>query len=274
MNSEISQSILSLPVTVELCAGSVDDVELAAEYGVDRIELNSGIAVGGLTPSMGLVRECCRMFHGPVIAMVRPREGGFCYSELQYRQMLLDARLLLEQGIDGIAAGFLKADGRIDQTRCSDFRTQLPGCCLVFHRAFDVLPCRMTGLAELIESGWNRILTSGGQRTAMEGCSSLAELHAAASGRIEILPGGGVRPHNVGAIVTATGIRSVHTALGIRHEDPSTRHNPELSFGPITDSESGMYSGVSRELLAAMMDVVRKGNIKGKTDETHDRHPS
>ena len=200
-------------ITVELCVGGIDDVVLAASRAVDRIELNCGMAVGGLTPTSSLATTAREIFRGLIIAMVRPREGGFVYSNAEYRLMLKESGSLLERGVDGLATGFLTPDKQIDMVRCTEFRREFPTTTLVFHKAFDFVPDRKAALKQLIDCGFNRILTSGGATTAMEGAIELSKLYQLATDEIEILPGGGIRAENVESLIHATGVRQIHSAV-------------------------------------------------------------
>jgi len=199
-------------ITVELCVGGIDDVLLAASRSIDRIELNCGMAVGGLTPTSSLAAEARAVFSGPIIAMVRPREGGFVYSDAEFRLMLQEGESLLEKGIDGLALGFLTQSNQIDVVRCAEVRRAFPNASLVFHKAFDFVPDRKIALAQLIDCGFNRILTSGGAKTAIEGATELSCLQQLAGDQIEILPGGGIRADNIASLIRATGIRQIHSA--------------------------------------------------------------
>ena len=240
-------TLISSPaVLLELCAGGIEDVRLAARLKIDRIELNSGMALGGLTPSAGLVTAARREFSGSIIAMVRPREGGFLYSSAEFLQMLDDCEFLLARGVDGIAIGFLKADGTVDQDRCRKLQAVFPNATLVFHKAFDVTPDLPQALQQLIDCRFQRILTSGGKPTALEGADVLRELQSLANGRIEILAGGGVRAANVAELVQQSGCRQIHSAVRTIVEDSSTKQNPALHFG-ITGTHSGRCYGAASE---------------------------
>jgi copper homeostasis protein len=199
-------------ITVELCVGGIDDVLLAASRSIDRIELNCGMAVGGLTPTSALAAAARTIFSGQIIAMVRPREGGFVYSDAEFRLMLQEGESLLEEGIDGLAVGFLTQSNQIDVARCAEIRRTFPNATLVFHKAFDFLPDRKNALPQLIACGFNRILTSGGAKTAIEGATELSYLQQLAGEQIEILPGGGIRADNIASLIRATGIRQIHSA--------------------------------------------------------------
>ena len=255
-----SDSHNSANVLLELCAGGIEDVRLAARLKVDRIELNSGMALGGLTPSAGLVTASRREFCGPIIAMVRPREGGFLYSSAEFLQMLDDCEFLLARGVDGIAIGFLKADGTVDQDRCRKLRAVFPKATLVFHKAFDMTPDLSQALQQLIDCGFQRILTSGGKPTAIEGAKVLGELQEAARGRIEILAGGGVRAANVAELLKQSGCRQVHSAVRTIVADPSSLNDTALQFGIPGTQSSGCFGAASEgqffELQAAIAEFT------------------
>jgi copper homeostasis protein len=255
--SMTESTALHLPI-LELCAGGINDVLLAASAGVDRIELNSGMVVGGLTPSAGLVSVARKRFAGPIIAMIRPREAGFCYPEAEFQQMLRDATLMLEAGIDGIAFGCLLPDGTVDSHRCQQMRRQCGKATLVFHKAFDATPDLLTAMQTLTDCGINRILTSGGKQTAAEGIEVIRKLCDHAGNHMEILPGGGIRAANVCEILNRTGCSQVHTSVREWAIDPSTQHCSHLDFGS-PDQQPGAYGRASAdqlsELIAAMQAV-------------------
>jgi copper homeostasis protein len=99
-------------VLLEVAAASVEDALAAQEGGADRLELNAALALGGLTPSLGTLIEVKSAVSLPVLVMVRPRPGGFAYSEADLQVMRRDVDLALEHGADGIVFGVLTADGR------------------------------------------------------------------------------------------------------------------------------------------------------------------
>ena len=235
-------------VVLELCIGGIDDVEIAARNEVDRIELNSGMAIGGLTPSYALAKSSRAVFRGPIISMIRPREGGFCYSKSEFLMMLNDAEHLLSLGIEGLATGFLTTDGQIDLDRCRRLRALFPTKQLVFHRAFDVVADRITAINQLIDCGFDRILASGGAATAEQGCASLRDLIQIAGNRIEVLPGGGIRASNVAAIVRNTGCRQVHSAVREIAVDTSTGSATEVHYG-LPSEANGSFGRVSESAL-------------------------
>lgn len=197
-------------ILLEIVVCTVEDCIAAESGGADRIELCAAIATGGLTPSLGTLLETKKRVKIPVMAMVRPRAGGFCYSEEDFTVMQRDAALLVEHGADGIVFGMLHADGSVDTKRCGKIFEIAGDRQTVFHRAFDVVAEPLRALEELIDLGVTRVLTSGQKETAHHGRALIGQLIERAAGRIEVLPGGGVRQHNVLELVESTGCSQVH----------------------------------------------------------------
>jgi copper homeostasis protein len=249
-------------ILLEIIASTVDDCVTAESGGADRIELCAAIATGGLTPSLGAIVEAKKRMHVPVMAMVRPRAGGFCYSEGDFAVMRRDAELLVEQEADGIVFGILHSDGRVDAKRCGKMLELAGGRQTVFHRAFDVVPDPFRALEELIDLGFTRVLTSGQQKTAPEGSELIRRLVDFSRGRIEVLPGAGIRAHNVERLIHATGCTQVHLTAFTANVDASAAASP-LHFGSISDSLSSAYEHVDRETVQRMKEtldaIVQKG---------------
>lgn len=216
----------------EVCCGCTDDAVNAFKGGADRIELNSALFLGGLTPSLGTLRMVKKLVEIPVMAMVRPREGGFCYTDNEYETMKADAALLLENGADGLVFGFLHADGTVDKERTEEFTALCGGWGResVFSRAVDVTPDMMEAVKLLSSIGITRILTSGGEESAIQGCGAIKSMLEAA-GNMQILPGGGITPENVKELVLKTGVNQVHGSARKLCRDTSVRANPKIFFG-------------------------------------------
>jgi copper homeostasis protein len=197
-------------VLVEVCVGSVADIEAAIAAGADRVELCGGLELGGLTPSIGLVETALADCSIPVVVMLRPRAGGFCYDRHEFQVMLRDAERFLGLGARGIVFGLLDEQGCIDVPRCRALVQCAGTNQSVFHRAFDFTSDRRTAIDALIDIGCTRVLTSGGKLTASDGAAALREMIAHVAGRIEIMPGGGIDADNVAQIVRATRCSQVH----------------------------------------------------------------
>ena len=218
-------------VKFELCCGSVDDVAQAYKGGADRVELNSALFLGGLTPSVGALVEAKKRVPLPIMCMVRPRQGGFCYTECEFAVMLADAKILLDNGADGIVFGFLKEDGTVDAERCREMLAVIGDKDSIFHRAIDVTPDVFAALDILIELGFTRVLTSGQAPTVPLGADTIKRMVKHAGGRIEILPGGGIDSRDAPRLRQELGVTALHATAHKTAYDKSTRGNPAIYFG-------------------------------------------
>ncbi|RCX18800.1 copper homeostasis protein [Anaerobacterium chartisolvens] len=218
-------------VLTEICCGSLDDALIAQQAGADRIELNSCLQQGGLTPSLGTFIEAKKRLKIPVMVMVRPREAGFDYSGNEIEVMERDAGLFIEHGAEGIVFGFLNSDGTINLKNSQRMMKIIGRAEAVFHRAFDVVPDPFKALDQLIEIGVTRVLTSGQEASVYDGVPLIAELVKYAKGRIQILPGAGIKLGNVQEIIHKTGVSQIHFASIATRFDTSTAGNSKIFFG-------------------------------------------
>jgi copper homeostasis protein len=244
-------------IKIEICCGSLDDAVSAQEVGADRIELNSSLFLGGLTPSLGTLIAVKKHIRIPVMAMVRPRAAGFYYSPADFETMEEDARLFIEHGADGIVFGFLHPDGTVDMERCARFVFLAKGRPAVFHRAIDVVPDPLKAIDQLIELGITRVLTSGQEPTAPEGAELIAEMVRRASGRIEILPGGGITRKNAKSLVEKTGVSQIHFASLTPVSERSTAANPRIYYGGLLYPPEDRYETADRDSMRSVIGSVR-----------------
>ena len=208
-------------VLLEVCVETFEDAVAAADIGANRIELNAALTLDGLTPSVDQLRKTRQAVGIPVVTMARPRAGDFVYSTGDLHSLRREVSLMLENGADGVAFGLVTDSRSVDVRRCKplvreihDARKQA-----VFHRAFDVLPKPLDELEQLIDLGFDRVMTSGGESTAEAGSAMIASLRRRAAGRIEILPAGGIRPANVVRLLARTDCDQIHSSA----RDPSGR---------------------------------------------------
>lgn len=236
-------------ILVEICCGSAEDVIESQKAQADRVELNSSLFEGGLTPSVGELLVAKETTKLPIMSMVRPRAGGFCYTPTEFRTALKDAELLLENGSDGIVFGFLNPDGTVDAGRCRQMMDRIGSKESVFHRAIDVVPDWKSAIDTLIGLGVTRILTSGQRPSALDGASTIAEMIRYANGRIQVLPGGGVRQYNVKELLEKTGCRQVHISPHKNCFDTSVSGNPAIHFGGALYPPEDRFSVVDAEAV-------------------------
>lgn len=217
-----------MSVLIEAAIDSADAAERAVLEGADRLEVCARLDLGGLTPSLELLRHCLSL-GVPLAVMVRPRGGDFVYTGAELHQLMRDAAAMLDAGAHGVVFGMLGPDHTIDEEAVTSLLQICSGIATVFHRAFDATPDAQAALETLIEWRITRVLTSGHAATAAEGVATLATLSEQAAGRIQILPGGGIRAPNVANIVRRTGVTQVHA----RGTEPGVIASIKLALGTL-----------------------------------------
>ncbi len=242
-------------ILLEVCCGSADDVIQAYRAGASRVELNSDLFHGGLTPTLGELIVAKRETGMQIMAMVRPREGGFCYTEGEFATAVEDAKLLLAHGADGLVFGFLHQDGTLDRerTRVLAGLAQAAGKESVFHRAIDVVPDWPAALDQLISLGITRVLTSGQEADVSLGTDTVREMIRYAGGRIQILPGAGITARNMDRIIAETGCSQIHLAAHKIQWDTSVNNNRAIYYGGALYPPEGRVPGIDSDYIGSMV---------------------
>lgn len=243
---------------VEVCIGSVADALAAEAAGADRVELCAATEVGGLTPSLGLLEQVLAATRLPVIAMIRPRPGGFAYSSEEFAVALRDAEHMLAYGAAGLAFGFLTPAGQLDASRTRELVELARGRETVFHRAFDFTPNPLAAADELIELGVQRILTSGGAATAIAGASTIRAIRERVAGRLEVMPGGGITAESVVELVQQTGCDQIHVGASLPDNDGSLAGNTAIEFFDARYLERGNHRAVAPAKLEDLIAQLKK----------------
>lgn len=216
----------------EICANGVESCIAAQEGGADRVELCAGIPEGGTTPSYGEIKTARRVLTRTRLhVIIRPRGGDFLYTPLELERMTADIDIARELGADGVVFGCLRADGTLDTEANALLMSHAKGMSVTFHRAFDRCANPQEALEELIAQGFDRILTSGQQPTALQGTPLLRQLHAQAAGRITLLAGCGVNEGNIATIARETGIDEFHFSARVAVKSAMTFCNPDVYMG-------------------------------------------
>jgi copper homeostasis protein len=200
----------TLSPILEVCVDDLSGLEAAVEGGADRVELCSALALGGLTPSFGLM-ELAGTFDIPCNAMIRPRAGDFVYSDEDIDIMLSDINAARNAGLAGVVLGASLPDGRLDRMVLQTLAKAAHGLDLTLHRAIDLVPDMAAAVEFAVKLGFTRILTSGGAKTAIEGVEGLRLAMDAAAGRISIMPGSGVSDANAAEFL-ALGVTELHAS--------------------------------------------------------------
>ncbi|WP_423148080.1 copper homeostasis protein CutC [Rubrolithibacter danxiaensis] len=221
--------------SLEICANSVASALAAQNGGAIRIEFCDNLKEGGTTPSYGQITVARQLLHIKLYVIIRPRGGDFLYSDLEFEIMKQDIELCKQAGADGVVFGILNADGTVDKKRCKELLELAKPLAATFHRAFDMCSDPFTALEEIIEMRFERILTSGGETTAIEGIDQIEKLVKQANGRISIMPGSGVNENNILKIAKQTRANEFHTTAKSRIGSNMTFQNSNAAMSPNSD---------------------------------------
>lgn len=202
------------PFELEVCVDNFDKALIAQTSGASRIELCTDLSSGGVTPPETLIRQCVEALSIPTHVLVRPRAGNFVYNESEIAEMLHSIALCQEIGVAGVVWGALTSQNDYDRPTCTRLMEASRGLSVTFHKAFDEVNDPQAVISILVEDGFDRILTSGAQATAIEGKEALREYILWAQNKIVIMCAGGIRSSNIGSIAQVTHARSWHAAFG------------------------------------------------------------
>lgn len=219
------------PFKIEICVEGIDGLVAAQEAGADRVELCASLLEGGLTPSMGVIREALRVATIPFHVIIRPRGGDFLYSELEFQSMLEDIKALRAMGVAGVVIGCLTADGQIDEARTRSLVEAARPMAVTCHRAFDMTRDYPEAIEALVRAGVDRVLTSGQRDTALEGIEILKDTAARAAGRIVIMACGALDVDTIAQVRRATGVDEMHFAALKTIKSPMAFRNPHVGMG-------------------------------------------
>ena len=263
--TEIRGRNIMLP-ELEVCTGDYDSIMAAFLGGATRVEICAALPIGGLTPTaavMEMTRHVAPAMKRHVL--IRPRPGDFLYTDNEFMTMVAEMRSPGIMAADGYVIGILDADGNVDKERTAllmkcvgENATDCEGNrkSFTFHRAFDMTSDPFQALEDIIELGFDRILTSGCAATAEAGIPMLRRLNEQAAGRIVIMAGGGVNAANVRKIMEETGVMSLHGSCSGRVESGMRFRNESASMGAGSDDEYS-WNTTSRDKVEALVKAIR-----------------
>lgn len=197
---------------LEIACFNLDSAVIAQENGADRVELCDGIEVGGTTPNFEITQQVRALITIDLNVMIRPRGVNFVYSDAEFQQMKNEIVQFKEIGVNGFVFGILKQNNSINISQNIELVELAKPIPCTFHRAFDEVSDAFQSLEEIIECGFQTILTSGQKPNVMEGANRLAELVSKANNRITIMPGGGLRSSNLAFIQEKTKATFYHSS--------------------------------------------------------------
>jgi copper homeostasis protein len=242
-------------VLLEICVDSLESAMNSEHGGADRVELCAGLPEGGTTPSAGMIAAVRKKLSIGLQVMIRPRGGDFCYSTEEFGIMQRDVLIAKQLGANGVVFGILNFDGEMDKPRMQQLIETARPLRVTCHRAFDMAADFERALDDLIELGVQRVLTSGGHKSAIDAMPTLKQIAQHARGRISVMACGELSTTNVKAVVNYTGVTEVHAGLGEPVASTMRFRNPRIAMGSIGGAEyqrSVVSEHSVRELRAAL----------------------
>jgi len=242
---------------MEVVIDCVQSAVNAEKAGAIRVELCSNLVEGGTTPSLGVFEMIKEATNIPVFVMIRPRGGDFLYSDLEFAVMVKEIEIFKDKNADGFVFGLLKSDGTVDMERNQvliDMCKPLP---VTFHRAFDVVTDGFKALEDIISLGFDRILTSGMEPTALEGLPFLTKLIEKAGDRIIIMPGGGINEKNLSRILEHCKAKEFHGSARSSFPSNMTFHTPSIHMGAALYRSESTIRISSYDKLNTMLNIRR-----------------
>ncbi|MBM4160368.1 MAG: copper homeostasis protein CutC [Ignavibacteria bacterium] len=236
---------------VEVCIDSVESALAAQQGGASRVELCAELDKGGITPSAGTIEQVCRSIRIGVHVMIRPRPGDFCYSDHEFAVMQKDIQVARQLGAHGAVFGVLTRDRTVDVPRTKALVELARPMSISFHRAFDESVNLDTAMEAIIGLGIDRILTSGGRPSALEGMGKIKELVQRSNGRIAIMAGAGITLENASAIIAWTGVDEIHVRSAVTRVAGNAPRNGSLFALP--------RAVVDPQAVKSYLNVVQRG---------------
>ena len=197
----------------EACVESFEKALEAQNYGANRIELCENLAVGGTTPSYGTVKVCLKKLNIPIFPMIRARGGNFIYSKDEIVIMKEDIKIFKELGVKGLVLGCLTSDNKIDLELTKELVDLAYPMEVTFHKAIDEILNPLDYIDDLVNIGIKRILTSGGEATALEGKDLINEMIKKSNGRLKIVVAGKVTKGNLNGLSNLISADEFHGKL-------------------------------------------------------------
>jgi copper homeostasis protein len=226
-----------MPYQVEVCIDNIESLSYAEQGGADRIELCSSLALGGLTPSIGFIKQAVKQARIPIYAMIRPRQGDFLYQDDDIEIMLEDIYHAKQAGVAGVVFGVLNQHAEIDMPLAQVLMRAAQGLGVTFHRAVDQCRDYRQAIENIAELGCERLLTSGLSPNAYDGRDTIADMVTLANQRFSVMAGAGVNADNVSHIILRSGVKEVHLSAKITRPSQMKRHQQGVRMGDSAQDE-------------------------------------
>lgn len=242
---------------LECCVDSVESALAAQAGGADRLELCSGLVIGGISPTKALFQKIREQVNLPIRVLLRPRFGDFCYSTYEHEILKEEVKMFRRLGADGVVIGSLTPDGSLDIRQMEELMEEAREMKVTLHRAFDMCRNPIETLAQAKELGIDTILTSGQKNRAVDGMPLLKELVERSQGDVEILVGSGIDASVIETLYQNTKASSYHMSGKCVEESRMQYRNPDVSMGLASMSEYEIWKTSEEKIREAKQCLIK-----------------
>jgi len=243
---------------LEVCVNSFQSAIAAELGGADRVELCDNIIEGGTTPSIGLVSSVRKHLSIAVHVLIRPRGGDFLYNKNEIEIIKTDISALKNLGVDGFVFGCLTFDGSIDKSVCSQLIEMCYPKKTTFHRAFDMANNASLALDDINKIGFDYLLTSGQEQTALLGVELISYLIKTNKGNCKIMPGSGINEDNIAYIAQKTGADVFHVSLRKTIESEMKYRKKGVTMGKLSDKEEYEHQITDENRVRKVVEILKQ----------------
>lgn len=234
---------------LEVCAFTIQSCITAEKAGAARVELCDNPIEGGTTPSYGTIKQVREKIAILLYPIIRPRSGNYYYNEDEYAIIRKDIEICRELGCDGVSVGAQTIGAEIDVEMLKRIVEWAGPMGVTCNRAFDGTPDPFKALEDIIQTGCERILTSGQKSAAPDAGALLGQLVKQAGDRIIIMPGAGVKSSNIKKLIQESDAKEFHSSARVVSLNPVTYVNAEVSdYGHVYVADESEVRAMIREL--------------------------
>lgn len=175
---------------IEACVGNINEALRAESLGAHRVEICENLKVGGTTPSAGTITIAKKVLNIPIMVLIRPRGGNFIYSKNEIEIIRHDIEICKKIGVNGVVIGALTREYSIDHELISELVRLARPLEVTFNKAIDKTFDVLNEFRNLLQTDVDRVLTSGGAKTAFDGREIINEMVNIANGQVKVISAG------------------------------------------------------------------------------------
>jgi len=177
-------------MVIEACVENINEALRAESLGANRVEICENLKIGGTTPSCGTIAIAKKILKIPIMVLIRPRGGNFVYSKNEIEIIKRDIQICKEIGVNGVVIGALTREYTIDHELINELAQLAKPLEITFNKAIDKTYNVLEEFSNLLNTDIDRVLTSGGAKTAFDGKEIINEMVRIANGKVKVISAG------------------------------------------------------------------------------------